>query len=116
MLKEKLLQSIEELQEHSQDPERIKLLLQSIKQKVDFGDTPLDNWKTFYLIFLMYDRWSDVKTNPKNKKLIKLGLECEKNMAPLFPSLADVVKPEKTAKTKVNKQVSKSSRPKPRYR
>lgn len=111
MLKEKLLQSIEELQEHSQDPERIKLLLQSIKQKVDFGDTPLDNWKTFYLIFLMYASWKDLKTNPKNKSLIKLSVECEKNMMPIFPLYDETNKSEKTAKTKDNKQASKSPRP-----
>lgn len=116
MLKEKLLQSLATLQENSQDPESIKRLAQSIKQKVDFGDTPLDHWKTFNLIFLMYASWKDLKTNPKNKSLIKLSKECVKNMKPLFPSLNEVDNSEKTVRAKANKQASKSPRPKPKYR
>ena len=90
MLKNKLIHSIEALAKNSQNPDRIKRLVDAIKEK-DIQDQPVDYWKALRLIFIIYLRWPTVRTHPDNKELISLGNECIKKSSVLLPAVIDQI-------------------------
>lgn len=85
MLKEELIPSIEALLEGSKNPERIRPLLDYIKENDKISDTPRDYLKALKLIHEISVSWHDEETNPGKEKLAALTLLCAEHAKPLLP-------------------------------